>query len=65
MHRIVLSLGLGDVGQPLSSQTGPLESMCHDQVIEERSVLFPDLVLLVDDSLLNCLIIDCSKQTHL
>lgn len=45
-----------DIGQPLGSQAGPLQGMCHDQVVEERGVLLPDLVLLIDDPLLNRII---------
>jgi hypothetical protein len=32
----------------LASQAGPLERVRHDRVVEERCVLLPDLVLLVD-----------------
>lgn len=36
--------------------------MGHDQVIEKRSVLLPDLVLLIDHPLLHCVVKSgCSK----
>ena len=57
VYGIVLSLWSGDVREPLSSEAGPLQGMGHDKIIEERSVLLPDLVLLIDDPLLHCLII--------
>mmetsp|Transcript_96161 Transcript_96161/g.233627 ORF Transcript_96161/g.233627 Transcript_96161/m.233627 type:complete len:281 (-) Transcript_96161:46-888(-) len=48
---IVLRLLLLLVGQPLARQRRPLQRVCHDQVIEERRVLLPDLVLLGDHAL--------------
>lgn len=57
MDRIVLPLRASDIGQPLGSQTGPLQGMGHHEVVQERSVLLPDLVLFIDDPLLHSLII--------
>eukprot|EP00968_Pinguiococcus_pyrenoidosus_P016515 scaffold1596_cov302-Pinguiococcus_pyrenoidosus.AAC.84 len=39
-------------GQPLHRERWPLQRMRHDQVVQERRVLLPDLVLLVDHELL-------------
>ena len=40
------------VRPPLARQTRPFQSVRHDQIIQEGSVLLPDLVLIVDESLL-------------
>jgi len=53
VHRVVLAVLLGHVRQPLGGQRGPLEGVRHDQVVQERRVLLPNLVLLVDHALLN------------
>ena len=45
------------VWQPLHSQTRPLQRVRHDHVIEEGSVLLPDLVLLVDESFLHSAVV--------
>lgn len=55
---IVLAFGTSHVGQPLSGERWPLESVRHDQVVEERSVLLPDFVFLVDDSLLDGIVVE-------
>ena len=49
VNGVVLVFGLGDVGQPLGSQTGPLQGVSHDKVVQKRRVLLPYLVFLVDD----------------
>ena len=59
MYGVVLSLWPGDVREPLSRQAGPLQGVGHDKVVQEWSVLLPYLVLLVDYSLLHCLVISC------
>ena len=56
MHAVVLALGASDVGQPLRGQAGPLQGVRHHQVVQERCVLLPDLVLLVDHALLHRLV---------
>ena len=47
----LLSLPL-DIGQPLASQSGPLQSVGDDKVVEKGRVLLPDLVFLIDELLL-------------
>ena len=56
MDGIVLALGPGHVGQPLGGEGGPLQGVGHHQVIEKGRVLFPDLILLIDDALLHGLV---------
>lgn len=51
----------GDVGQPLHGEAGPLERVCHHQVVEERRVLLPDPVLLADDALLHRVLQRCHE----
>lgn len=46
----------GDIWEPLSSEAWPLQSMGHDQIIEERGVLLPNLILLVDHPFLHSVI---------
>lgn len=46
----------GDIREPLCCETGPLERMGHHQVVEERCVFLPYLVLFIDHPLLNCII---------
>ena len=53
---VVLPLRSGHVRQPLGCQAGPLQRMGHHQVVQEWCVLLPDLVLLVDNPLFNCLV---------
>ena len=43
--QVAVLFGLG-VGEPLHSQARPLEGVGHDQVVEKRSILLPNLVLL-------------------
>ena len=62
MYGVVLSLWPGDVREPLSRQAGPLQGVGHDKVVQEWSVLLPYLVLLVDYSLLHCLVISCPGE---
>lgn len=50
VERVVLRVDR--VGQPLHRQRGPLELVADHQVVQERRVLLPDLVLLVDDLVL-------------
>lgn len=50
---VVLSGRLDTVGEPLHGEGGPLERVRDDEVVEERRVLLPDLVLLVDEALLH------------
>ena len=59
MDGVVLTLRSSDVGQPLCGETGPLESMSHHQVVEERSVLLPYLVLLVYYSFFHPFVVHC------
>lgn len=49
----VLAAHLVAVGQPLHGERGPLQGVRDDQVVEERRVLLPDLVLLVHQPLLH------------
>ena len=50
---VVLPRGFGAVGEPLHGEGGPFERVGDDEVVEEGSVLLPDLVLLVDEALLH------------
>lgn len=55
----------GDIGQPLGSEAGPLQGVSHDQVIEERGVLLPDLVLLIDHPFLHSIVKrSCKSNIH-
>jgi hypothetical protein len=36
--------------EPLTSEGWPLETMCHDIIVEEGSVFLPDFVLLVNEA---------------
>lgn len=53
IFRLVLP---GYIREPLSSKTGPFQCMCHYQIIQKGGVLLPYLVLLIDYSLLHCII---------
>ena len=46
----------GHIGQPLSSEAGPLQRVGHHQIVQEGGVLLPDLVLLIDHPLLHRLV---------
>ena len=59
MNRVVFAVWSGDIRQPLCCETRPLESMCHDKVIEEWSVLLPNFILLIYDPFLHCLVVCC------
>lgn len=50
---VVLPSGLSAVGEPLHGEGRPLQGMGDDEVVQERGVLLPDLVLLVDQPLLH------------
>ena len=56
VHRVILAVRSGHIRQPLGRQTRPLEGVGHDEVVEERRVLLPDLVLLVDDALFDAIV---------
>lgn len=45
-----------DIWEPLRSEAGPLQGVRHDQIVQERGVLFPDLVLFIDNSFLHSII---------
>lgn len=55
---VVLAFGTSNVRQPLCGKRWPFESMSHDEVIEERSVLLPDFILLVDNSLFDGIVVE-------
>lgn len=38
----------GDVGKELPGERWPFKCMSNEQVIQERSVLFPDFIFLVN-----------------
>lgn len=59
MDGVVFALRPGDVWEPLRSQAGPLQGVGHHQVVEERCVLLPYLVLFVHHSLLHRFVIGC------
>lgn len=45
-----------DIRKPLGGEAGPLQGVGHDQIVQERGVLFPDLVLFIDNSFLHSII---------
>lgn len=47
LHRIVLSRRFDSLRQPLHRQARPFECMRDHQIVQERGVLLPDLVLFV------------------
>ena len=56
VNGVVFAFWAGDVRQPLRCQRRPLQRMSHHQVVQERSVLLPYLVLLVNDTLLDSIV---------
>lgn len=44
------------LGQPLHSEAGPFQSMCHDEIVKKWRVLLPYFILLIDNTLLGCLV---------
>lgn len=65
MNRVVLSFRPSHVWKPLGSKRGPLQSVCHHQIIQKRSVLLPYLVLLIDHPLFNRIIKSFYKRQKL
>lgn len=52
-----------NIREPLSGKWRPFECMGHDQVVQERSVLFPYLILFIDDTLFDRLVKRIWKYT--
>lgn len=53
VHRVVLAILLGHIGQPLGCQGGPLKGVGHHQIVQKRRVFLPYLVFLVYHALLD------------
>lgn len=53
VHRVVFAILLGHIRQPLGCQGWPFKGMGHHQIVEERRVLLPYLVFLIDHALLD------------
>lgn len=54
---IVFAFGTRNIHQPLCSQRWPLQGMGHYQIVQERCILFPDLVLFIDNPLFKRVIV--------
>lgn len=52
LNGVVFTGRLVAVGEPFDGEGRPLEGVSDDEVVEERSVLLPDLVVFVDYALL-------------
>jgi len=53
----------GDIWQPLSSKTGPLQSMSHNQIVKKRSVFLPYFIFFIYHPLLHRVIkCSCNKK---
>ena len=59
MDGVVFPLWAGDIREPLGGEAGPLQGVCHYQVIEEGCVFLPYFVLFINDAFLHRLIICC------
>jgi len=53
LQRVVFPGRLFSERQPLHGETGPLQRMRDDQIVKERRILLPNLVLLVHQPLLH------------
>ena len=51
LDAVVLAGGLFALGEPLHGERRPLQRVRHHEIVEERGVLLPDLVLLGDHAL--------------
>ena len=65
LHAVVLPGGLDAVGEPLHGERGPLQRVRHHQVVQERRVLLPDLVLLRHHALLELVRVFVVVLAHL
>lgn len=52
----VLSPEPGNIGKPLCCETGPLQGMCHDKVVQEWCVFLPYFIFFIDDSFFHCIV---------
>jgi hypothetical protein len=65
LHAVVLPGGLDAVREPLHGERGPLQRVRHHQVVQERRVLLPDLVLLRHHALLELVRVFVIVLAHL